>query len=45
MAFDQFNFGALFLFLSLYYTLGHLEFSWRTLGEVRHTWDLEQEGK
>ena len=42
--FCQFSFGAL-IFYSLSHTLGHLEYSWGTLGGVRHTWDFEQEGK
>ena len=32
-------------FYSLSHTLGRLEYSWRMLGGVWHTWDLEQEGK
>ena len=39
MAFCQFSFGALILF-SLSHTLRHLDFSWRTLGGVWHTWDF-----
>jgi len=38
-------FSTFSLELSLSHTLGHLEFSWSTLGGVWHTWDLEQEGE
>jgi len=44
VAFISFSFRAL-IFYSLSHTLGHLEFSWSTLGGVWHSWHLEQEGK
>ena len=34
VTFFQFSFGA----LSFSHTLGHLDFSWRILGGVWHTW-------
>jgi len=37
--FCQFNLGALSIF-SFSHTLGHVEFSWSTLGGVWHTWSL-----
>ena len=40
----QFNFGVLII-VSLSYTLGHLEYSWITLGECGILGDLGQEGK
>ena len=44
VTFCQFSFGALSLF-SLSHTLGHLEFSWSTLGGCGILGFLEQEGK